>query len=75
MRSVFYVALAVAVFAHSSFVAAFAAADESALLSKTTPDFANDDVLSTDSWKRFLRSTDLDDEAEDAAEDDRKADP
>nr|AEK80967.1 Avh224 [Phytophthora sojae] len=69
MRSVFYVALAVAVFAHSSFVAAFAAADESALLSKTTPDFANDNVLSTDSWKRFLRSTDLDDE------DDAKDDP
>ncbi|KAG7376064.1 hypothetical protein PHYBOEH_001847 [Phytophthora boehmeriae] len=62
MRSVFYVAVAVAVLARSSVVAAFANADESKLLSKTTSDFAADAMIGGDSRKRFLRVTDLDEE-------------
>ncbi|KAG3080019.1 hypothetical protein PI124_g19559 [Phytophthora idaei] len=61
MRSIFYVALAVAVLARSSVVAAFTSADESQLLSKTSPDFAADALISSDSRKRFLRVTGQDD--------------
>ncbi|KAG3122156.1 hypothetical protein PC129_g24350, partial [Phytophthora cactorum] len=57
MRSIFYVALAVAVLARSSVVAAFTNADESQLLSKTSPDLAADAMISSDSRKRFLRVT------------------
>ncbi|KAG7381506.1 hypothetical protein PHYPSEUDO_005963 [Phytophthora pseudosyringae] len=60
MRSIFYVALALAVVARSTVVAAFANADESQLLSKTFPDGAADAVISSDSRKRFLRVTDPD---------------
>ncbi|OWY93740.1 RxLR effector protein, partial [Phytophthora megakarya] len=62
MRSVFYVALAVAVLAHTSIVAAFTNAEESQLLSKTIPDFATDTVINRESTKRFLRVTDPDDD-------------
>ncbi|POM71137.1 Secreted RxLR effector peptide protein [Phytophthora palmivora] len=58
MRSIFYVAVAVAVLAHSSFVAAFSNADESQLLSKTIPDYSANAAISSDSKKRFLRVTD-----------------
>ncbi|ETI57579.1 hypothetical protein L917_21684 [Phytophthora nicotianae] len=61
MRSLFYIAVAVAVFARSSAVAAFTNADDSQLLSKTTPDFATDAMASSDSRKRFLRATDPED--------------
>ncbi|OWY99148.1 Avirulence (Avh) protein [Phytophthora megakarya] len=60
MRSVFYVALAVAVLARTSFVAAFTNASQ--LLSKTVPDFATDTVINRESTKRFLRVTDPDDD-------------
>ncbi|KAG3236579.1 hypothetical protein PI124_g18417 [Phytophthora idaei] len=62
MRSIFYVALAVGVLARSSVVAAFTNADESQLLSKTSPDFAADALISMDSRKRFLRVTDPEDD-------------
>ncbi|OWZ10875.1 Avirulence (Avh) protein [Phytophthora megakarya] len=55
MRSAFYVAVAVAVLARSSFVAAFTNVDESQPLSNTIPDF--DAAISNDSPKRFLRVT------------------
>ncbi|OWZ21884.1 Avirulence (Avh) protein [Phytophthora megakarya] len=62
MRSVFYVAFAVAVLARTSFVAAFTNAEESQLLSKTIPDFATDTVINRETTKRFLRVTDPDDD-------------
>ncbi|KAG7398332.1 Elongation factor 1-beta [Phytophthora boehmeriae] len=73
MRSVFYVAVAVAVavFARSSVVAAFANADESKLLSKATPDFTADAVISGNSRKRFLRVTEPEDEDLLAADEER----
>ncbi|OWZ10072.1 Avirulence (Avh) protein [Phytophthora megakarya] len=55
MRCVFFVAIAVAVLTRSSVVTAFAKTEESNLLSKTTPDFATDAVISQ---KRFLRVAD-----------------
>ncbi|KAG7384800.1 hypothetical protein PHYBOEH_009318 [Phytophthora boehmeriae] len=71
MRTVCYVAVAVAVFARSSVVAAFANADESKLLSKTAPDFAADAVISSDSRKRFLRVADPEDDDLLAADEER----
>ncbi|KAG7375536.1 Elongation factor 1-beta [Phytophthora boehmeriae] len=71
MRTVFYVAVAVAVLARSSVVAAFANADESKLLSKATPDFTADTVISSDSRKRFLRVTDPEDDGLVAADEER----
>ncbi|KAE8960366.1 hypothetical protein PR003_g31306 [Phytophthora rubi] len=62
MRSVFFVAVAVAVFARGSVVGAFTNADDSKLLSKTTPDFAADAMIDSDSRKRFLRVADPEDD-------------
>ncbi|POM63939.1 Secreted RxLR effector peptide protein [Phytophthora palmivora] len=62
MRSVFYVAVAVAVLARNSVVAAFTNADQSRFLSKPTPDFVADVMISSDSQRRFLRVTDPEDE-------------
>ncbi|KAE8889451.1 hypothetical protein PF005_g31849 [Phytophthora fragariae] len=62
MRTVFFIAVAVAVFARGSVVAAFTDADESKLLSKTTPDFAVDAMIDSDSRKRFLRVADPEDD-------------
>ncbi|KAF1786215.1 hypothetical protein GQ600_27397 [Phytophthora cactorum] len=55
-------AVAVAVFARSSVVVASTNADESQVLSKTSPDFTVDAMISTDSQKRFLRVTDPEDD-------------
>ncbi|OWZ18732.1 Avirulence (Avh) protein [Phytophthora megakarya] len=55
MRCAFYVAIAVAVLARGSVITAFANTDEANLLSKATPDFATDAVISQ---KRFLRVAD-----------------
>ncbi|KAF1786212.1 hypothetical protein GQ600_27396 [Phytophthora cactorum] len=71
MRSVFYVAVAVAVFARSSVVVASTNADESQVLSKTSPDFTVDAMISTDSQKRFLRVTDPEDDDLKADDEDR----
>nr|QMU24848.1 PaRXLR24 [Phytophthora agathidicida] len=71
MRSVFYVAVAVAVFARSSVVVASTNADESQVLSKTSPDFTVDAMISTDSQKRFLRVTDPEDDDLTADDEDR----
>ncbi|KAE8966320.1 hypothetical protein PR003_g29473 [Phytophthora rubi] len=62
MRTVFFVAVAVAVFARGSVVAALTNAGESKLLSKSTPDFAVDAMIDSDSRKRFLRVADPEDD-------------
>ncbi|POM75892.1 Secreted RxLR effector peptide protein [Phytophthora palmivora] len=71
MRSVFYVAVAVAILARSSVVAAFTNADDSRLMSKTPPDFAVNAVISSDPRKRFLRVTDPEDGTLIAADEER----
>nr|AEK81002.1 Avh238 [Phytophthora sojae] len=55
MRGVFFVAVAVAIFARSSAVAAFTNADEAKLLSEAAPGLAADAVISGESRERFLR--------------------
>ncbi|EEY67908.1 secreted RxLR effector peptide protein, putative [Phytophthora infestans T30-4] len=59
MRSLFYVALAVAVLARTHVVAASTNADKPQLMSKTSPDFVG--TVSTEPRKRFLRATDPED--------------
>ncbi|ETO58878.1 hypothetical protein F444_22745 [Phytophthora nicotianae P1976] len=71
MRSIFYVAVAVAIFARSCVVAASTNADESQLLSKVSPDVAADAMIRSDSQKRFLRVTDPEDDALIAANEER----
>ncbi|ETM03687.1 hypothetical protein L917_00127 [Phytophthora nicotianae] len=71
MRSIFYVAVAVAIFGRSCVVAASTNADESQLLSKVSPDVAADAMIRSDSQKRFLRVTDPEDDALIAANEER----
>ncbi|OWY98931.1 RxLR effector protein [Phytophthora megakarya] len=59
MRCSYYVVVAVAILARSTVSAAFTNADDSTLLSKTTPDFATDTIIGSESRKRFLRTHDL----------------
>ncbi|POM65764.1 Avirulence protein (Avh) [Phytophthora palmivora] len=71
MRSVFYVAVAVAALATSSAVAAFTNADDK-LLVKTTPNIEADAMISGDSQRRFLRVSGPEDDGLIATDEERR---